>query len=149
MDNAIYKMLLYNKNAVVSTFEKLKKLKGLNCIITKPLENYQPYDQYEEGRKGSIFGLEDLVELDHSNSYPDKLLIFNLFQETSAGYDGFDSFIDNAYCLTLFEERFPLQTLIEIDFYGRKMYYKVDDHRNLSPSVVDQLLIKNILIPAT
>lgn len=149
MDNAIYKMLMYNKNAVTSTFEKLKNLKGLNCIVTKPVENYQPYGQYEEGRKGSIFGLEDLVELDHEQSYPDKLLLFNLFQEGSIGYDDFDTFTDNTYCLTLYQDRLPLQTLIEVDLYGRKMFFKVDDHRNVSPSVVDQLLIKNILVPAT
>ena len=47
------------------------------------------------------------------------------------------------------KEKLPLQTLIEINFYGKRMYYKVDDHRNLTPTVTEQLFVKNILVPAT
>ena len=65
------------------------------------------------------------------------------------GDNDFDSFNTEAYCLTRADETLPLATIIEIDFYGRKMYFKVDDHRNLTPSVTEQLFIKNILVPAT
>ena len=77
------------------------------------------------------------------------MLIFNLFQETYAGDDGYDAFTSNTFCLTQTKQKLPLQTLIEINFFGKKLYYKVDDHKTLTPTVVDQLFVKNILVPAT
>ena len=38
---------------------------------------------------------------------------------------------------------------IYISIFGKKLYYKVDDHKTLTPTVVDQLFVKNILVPAT
>jgi len=146
---SIYKLLTLNKNAANSIFERLLRIKGLNCIVRPPMSDMQPFRQYEEGRLGSIFGLEDKIEHDSEESYPKRLLIFNLFREGYMGDNDFDSFNTEAYCLTRADETLPLATIIEIDFYGRKMYFKVDDHRNLTPSVTEQLFIKNILVPAT
>ncbi len=150
MEQAVYKLLTLNRNSMISAFQKLKKLKGLSCIIYPPDMDNQPYNQqYEEGRRMSIFGLEDLADYEIKEQYSDKLLIFNLFQEGFAGQDEFDAFSSTAYCLSLAQDRLPLQTLIEINFYGRKMFMKVDDHKGLCPSVTDQLLIKNTLVAAT
>lgn len=149
MEQAVYRLLTLNKNAATSTFNMLKKLKGLSCIVRKPALQTQPVKQYETGANHSIFGLEDLTDYENWESYEDKLLIFNIFQEGYAGGDDFDTFTSNTFCLTTNEEKLPLQTIIEINFYGRKMFYKVDDHKNLTPSVVEQLFIKNILVPAT
>ena len=55
----------------------------------------------------------------------------------------------NTFCLTRVKDQLPLQTQIEVNFYGRKMYYKVDDKKNLTPSVTEQLFIKHILVPQT
>lgn len=149
MEQAVYKLLTLNKNAATSAFNMLKKLKGLKCKIRRPALYTQPTRQYEEGENHTIFGLEDLTDYDEWETYEDTLLLFNLFQEGYPGTDEFDSFTSNAYCLTTFGEKLPLQTQIEVNFYGKKIYYKVDDHRNLTPSVVEQLFIKNILVPAT
>ena len=149
MEQALYKLLTLNKNAATSVFELLKKVKGLKCIVRKPALDTQPVKQYEVGQNHSIFGLEDLTDYEDWESYTDTLLLFNLFQEGYPGEEEFDTFTSNAFCLTTFKEKLPLQTIIEVNFYGRKMFYKVDDHRNLTPSVVEQLFIKNILVPAT
>lgn len=149
MEQAIYKLLTLNKNAATSVFNMLKKLKGLQCKVYLPSIDNQPVQQYEAGRKRSIFGLEALADYEQEECYPDKLLIFNIFQEGYMGDDEFDSFTSNAFCLTTMAEKLPLQTLIEVNFYGRKVFYKVDDHKNLTPSVTEQLFIKNILVPAT
>lgn len=149
MEESIYKLLMLNKNAATAAFNLLKKIKGLNCIVRKPALDTQPVQQYETGRNRSIFGLEDLTDYENWESYSDRLLIFNIFQEGYSGGDDFDTFTSNAFCLTTFNEMLPLQTILEVNFYGRKMFYKVDDHRNLTPSVVEQLFIKNILVPAT
>jgi hypothetical protein len=97
----------------------------------------------------TIFGLEDLTDYEDWESYEDTLLLFNIFQEGYVGMDEFDTFVSNAYCLTTMQEKLPLQTLIEVNVYGRRMYFKVDDHRNLTASVTEQLFVKNILVPAT
>lgn len=149
MEQAVYKLLTLNKNAATSVFNMLKKIKGLQCKIYLPSIDNQPVNQYETGRNRSIFGLEALADYESEEYYEDKLLIFNIFQEGYMGDDEFDSFTSNAFCLTTMKERLPLQTLIEVNFYGRKVFYKVDDHRNLTPSVTEQLFIKNILVPAT
>lgn len=149
MEQAVYKLLTLNKNAANAAFEMLKKVKGLECVISVPAIDTQPVQQYEPGRNMSIYGLEDLTDYEEFEKYPDRLLIFNIFQEGYAGGDDFDSFTANTFCLTRYDERLPLQTLIEVNFYGRKIHYKVDDHRNLTPSVTEQLFIKNILVPAT
>lgn len=133
----------------MSAFNLLKRVKGLKCVVYKPRVDTQPYRQYEQGRNGTIFGLEDLTDYDEYESYEDTLLIFNVFQEGYAGYDEFDTFTSNTFCLTTAGERLPLQTIIKINFYGKKMWFKVDDHMTLSPSVVEQLFIKNVLVPAT
>lgn len=149
MEQAIYRMLTYSKNAAISTFNKLRRIKGLSCIITKPQDDVLPYSQYQQDRRGSIFGMEDLVEYDEVEGYPEKLLIFNLFKEGYNGMNDYDSFDTEAFALTLYEEKLPISTLVEVNFYGRHMNFKVDEHRSLVPSVSEQLFIKNILVPAT
>ena len=148
--NSIYRLLTLNKNAVISTYKRLLEVKGLDCTLEMPAKDAIPFHQYEIDKKGSIFGLEDIIEYDDVVKGNRRLLIFNLFKEGTQGMDDFDTFTGtDTYCLTLYETRLPLQTIVHIEFYGRKMSFKVDDHRNLSPSVIDHLLIKNILVPAT
>ena len=149
MEQAVYKLLTLNKNAASSVYEMLKRLKGLKCIIRRPAISTQPVNQYQPGQNKSIFGLDDITDYEEWESYEDTLLIFNIFQEGYVGMDEFDTFTSNAYCLTTMKEKLPLQTLIEVNFYGKRMYYKVDDHRNLTPTVTEQLFVKNILVPAT
>ena len=149
MEQAVYRLLTLNKNAAMSAYRMLKRIKGLKCRVFKPQVDYEPRRQYEPGRNGSIFGLEGRTDYDDNESYEDTLLIFNVFQEGYAGYDEFDTFTTNTFCLTTADERLPLQTEIEVNFYGKKMWFKVDDHKTLSPSVVEQLFIKNVLVPAT
>ena len=55
--NAIYKLLTLNRNACISTFNKLRRLKGFDCKVILPQEENQ-----------TIFGLEDLVPLDFDNA---------------------------------------------------------------------------------
>ena len=147
--HSIYRLLTLNKNAADSVFERLKKIKGLKCIVRPPARESQPFRQYEPGKLGSIFGWEDKIQHENDESYEDTLLIFNIFKEGYAGENDFDSFNTEAYCLTRANEKLPLSTIIEVDFYGTKMYFKVDDHKNLTPSVTEQFFIKNILVPAT
>lgn len=149
MEQAIYKLLTLNKNAASAMFEALKRVKGLKCKVYLPSPANQPVEHYEEGRNRNIFGLEAPADYDEAECYEDKLLIFNLFQETYAGDDGYDAFTSNTFCLTQTKQKLPLQTLIEINFFGKKLYYKVDDHKTLTPTVVDQLFVKNVLVPAT
>lgn len=149
MEQAIYKLLTLNKNAASAMFEALKRVKGLKCNVYLPSSANQPVEHYEEGRNRNIFGLEAPADYEEAECYEDKLLIFNLFQETYAGDDGYDAFTSNTFCLTQTKQKLPLQTLIEINFFGKKLYYKVDDHKTLTPTVVDQLFVKNILVPAT
>jgi hypothetical protein len=149
LEQAVYKLLTLNKNAATSVYNMLKKLKGLKCIIRKPAMHTQPVDQYQPGSNRTIFGLEDLTDYEEWESYEDTLLLFNIFQEGYVANDEFDTFTSNAYCLTTMQEKLPQQTLIEVNFYGRRMYYKVDEHRNLTASVTEQLFVKNILVPAT
>lgn len=149
MEQAVYRLLTLNKNAANSAFEMLKRIKGLKCKIKKPSLDAQPVHQYEQGEHHSIFGLEDLTDYDEWEEYTDTLLIFNILQEGFAGTDEYDTFTTNTFCLTRHEDRLPLQTVIEVNFYGRKMYFKVDDHKNLTGTVTEQLFIKNLLVPAT
>ena len=135
--DAIYKLLQCNREAVISTYKKLRDIKGIDCIVRRPVTN------------GSIFGLEDLVSYDELVDCPDKLLIFGLMKEASVGMEGYDTFTDDCFVLTTYEEKLPLQTEIIVNFLGRESAYKVDDHRNLYPSICEQVLIKNILVPAT
>ena len=72
--DAIYRLLQLNKNTSVTTFKRLRKIKGLDCYIHPPVTNGGVTE-------GSIFGLEDLVEYEDEDIYSDKVLIFNLFQE--------------------------------------------------------------------
>lgn len=136
--NAIYKLLTLNRNACISTFNKLRRLKGFDCKVILPQEENQ-----------TIFGLEDLVPLDFDNAQDMQLLIFNVTQEDFIGMEGYDAFLDGCFVLTRYEERFPLQTVIQVNFYGRLLTYKVDDHRNLTPHITEQLFIKNMLVAAT
>ena len=149
MIDAVYKLLNLNRNAAKSAYKMLKRIKGLECVVRIPALDSQPYKQYEAGKNGSIFGLEDLVEYEDFEEYMDTLLIFNITQEGYAGVDDFDTFESGTYCLTLAEEKLPLQTQIEVNLFGKKMTFKVDDHKTLYPTVVDQLFIKNVLVPAT
>ena len=135
--DTIYKLIKVNKNTATKVFKRLRKLKGLRVKITPPVNH-----------SGSIFGLEDIVEYEEKTSYKTKLLLFGIFQEASQGMQEFDTFIE-AYALTTYKQRLPLQTKIEVNFCGRRMTFKVDDHRNVSPSLCEQLFIKNMLVPAT
>ena len=146
--DAVYKLLTLNKNAADSVFERLKKIKGLRCIVREPAPETQPFKQFEPGQFGSIFGWEDKIEHDEKG-YKTTLLFFNIFKEGFVGSDEFDTFQTDTYCLTRYKDKLPLGTHIEVDFYGRKMYYKVDDHKNLTPHMTEQLFVKNILVPAT
>lgn len=146
--DAIYKLLTLNKNAADSIYERLKRIKGLKCIVREPLPSMQPFKQFESGQFGSIFGMEDKVEV-REKGRPETLLIFNIFKEGYGVGDEYDSFTTDSFCLTRNNERLPIGTQIEVDFYGKKLYFKVDDHKNLTPHITEQLFIKNILVPAT
>ena len=136
MEASIYNLLHRSRNASLASFEKLKELKGLICVVKRPVSN------------GSIFGLEDLVDYDEMVSSTEKLLLFGIFQEGEQGMEEFDTFLE-AYALTTWEEKLPLQTEIEVQFCGRTMTFKVDTHRNVTPSVCGHLFIKNMLVAAT
>jgi hypothetical protein len=135
--DAIYKLLKLNKQMANVAYERLLNLKGLQVKITKPIESER-----------SIFGYEDIVAYEPALSYNTKLLLFGIFQEGSQGMQEFDTFIE-CFALTKYRDRLPLQTHIEVNFCNRKMTFKVDDHKNLAPSLCEQLFIKNILVPAT
>ena len=93
MINAVYKLLTLNRNAAISAFKILRKVKGLECVVRIPALDSQPHKQYQAGRNGSIFGYEDLVEYEEFEAYADTLLIFNITQEGYAGMmDEFDTF---------------------------------------------------------
>ena len=149
MEESVYRLLTLNRNAALEVYDYLKTVKGFNCTVRIPHDDSLPFRQYEEGTNRSIFGLEDLTDYDEDKTYTATLLIFNMFEEGSAGYDEFDTFTPNTFCLTTLEERLPLQAQIEINIYGRRMYFKVDDHKTLSPDIVEQLFVKNMLVPAT
>lgn len=136
VSNTLYNLLILNRKTALSTYNRLKNLKGLLCDIQRPVTN------------GTIFGLEDLVEYDAEVIQREKLLLVNIFQEGEQGMEGFDTFID-AYALTSWDDKLPLQTLIRVDFCGRSMSFKVDTHRNITPAMCEQLFIKNMLVPAT
>lgn len=136
MYTEIYSVLNKNRKACLSTYNRLLKTKGLWCEVQIPVE------------RESIFGLEDLVEYDELVTCRKKLLIFGMFTEGEMGMQSFDSFLD-CFVLTPYKERLPLQTQIQVEFVNRKFNFKVDTHRNLSPSVDQQLFIKNMLVAAT
>jgi hypothetical protein len=135
-ERGIHRALEAYKRTSISAYKKLVKLKGMDCLIRPPV-----------GEK-SIFGLEDLVDYDESATYPKRLLLFNIFQESSMGMMEYDAFIE-CYALTLLHEKLELQTLIDVDFMGRQMSFKVDDHKNIVPAIHGQMFIKNMLVPAT
>ena len=138
MEQAIYRMLTLNRNATISTFNRLLRVKGLKCTIIRPQNDVMPYRQYEEGRRGSIFGMEDLVEYEETEIDYDRLLIYNLFKEGYAGSNDYDSFVSNdTFALTLAENKLPISTLIEVNFFGKYFNLKVDDHKSLFPGVVE------------
>lgn len=136
METTIYNLLQKNRSLAIAYYKVLKKLKGFTCIIKEPIT------------EGSIFGKEDIVEYDEMISKKSRLLLFGIFQEAEQGMEEFDTFID-AYALTLWNERLPQQTIIEVEFCNRIMTFKVDTHRNVTPSTCNQLFIKNMLVPAT
>jgi hypothetical protein len=130
----IYKILQKNRNASLSVFKRLVKIKGITCRIFIPTNG------------GSIFGLEDLVNY---NAVPDeekKLLFFNLFQESFIGDYNFDPFVADVFFLTTFDDKYPLQTKIVLDFMGRELSFKIDDHKSLTPHIQEQLFIKNQVV---
>ena len=138
MESTIYALLNCNKKASIAAYKILCKLKGLTCKIQTPVE------------KKSIFGYDDVVDYDEFVTKKKQLLVFGLFKEAGmGGYEEFDTFIDDVYVLTTWMERLPIQTLVEVSFCGKKMSFKVDDHRNAFPTTCQQLFIKNILRPAT
>lgn len=136
MEPSIYNVLSKSKKASLASFNKLRDLKGLICLVKRPVH------------EGSIFGLEDIVEYDEMVVTKEKLLLFGIFQEGEQGIEEFDTFVES-YALTTWDEKLPLQTEIEVQFCGRTMTFKVDTHRNVTPSVCGHLFIKNMLVPAT
>ena len=136
MESTIYNVLHKSRTAALASYKKLKALKGLMCTVKRPVHT------------DSIFGLEDIVEYDEMVSSDEKLLLFGIFQEGEQGMEEYDTFIE-AYALTTWEEKLPLQTEIIVHFCGRTMTFKVDTHRNVTPSVCEHLFIKNMLVPAT
>ena len=136
METTIYNLLHKNRSLAIAYYKVLKKLKGFTCVIKRPIT------------EGSIFGKEDIVEYDDTVREVKQLLLFGIFQEAEQGMEEFDTFID-AYALTLWNERLPQQTIIEVEFCNRIMTFKVDTHRNVTPSTCNQLFIKNMLVPAT
>ena len=97
MQNTLYNFLNANAKVAKVAYNKLRKMKGLWCEIKTPMNT------------GSIFGKEDLVEYDDFIKSSRQLLLFGIFTEgTMGGYD-FDTFIDGAYALTLWDEKIPLQ----------------------------------------
>lgn len=137
MSNTLYNMLQANRIISIKVFEKLVELKGLQCVIKEPVT------------QGSIFGKEDLVDYDEFVKKERKLLLFGIFTESSMGGIEYDTFMDNCFALTLYKDRIPLQSIIEVNFCGRYMSFKVDDHKNLYPTLCEQTFIKNLLVPAT
>lgn len=137
MESTIYNLLNANKKAAIASYNVLKKLKGLWCVIRTPVT------------EGSIFGKEDIVEYDEFVKDKKQLLLFGIFTEGMIGAEEYDTFIEGAYALTLYDERLPLQTLVEVNFCNRYMMFKVDEHKNVLPTTCEQLFIKNMLVPAT
>ena len=136
INDTLYNLMQTNRRAALASYKRLKDLKGLWCYIQPPTTS------------GTIFGLEDLVEYDEDVKKRLKLLFFNIFQEGEQGMEGYDTFID-AYILTSWEEKLDLQTLVTVDLCGRSMSFKVDTHRNVTPTVCGHLFIKNMLVAAT
>ena len=137
--HSVYKLLNANKKAAHSIYKTLLKVKGLSCYVNEPM------------KQGSIFGLEDLVDYDEQASYEKKLLVFNIFQGGFTGESEFDPFYsqNQTFILTPFNEQLPLQTKVTIDFLGKQLNMKVDDHMALTPDVAEPLFVKNILVAAT
>lgn len=136
MESTLYNLMQINKNASLKAYEVARQTKGLWCIIKKPIE------------QSSIFGLDDIAEYDEMQTYTEKLLLYGIFQEAEQGMLEYDTFVD-AYALTLWKDKIELQSIVEVQFCGRTMSFKVDSHRNVSPSTCEQLFIKNMLVPAT
>lgn len=136
---SIYKLLSVNKKAAHAIYRALLRVKGVECIVNEPIT------------KGSIFGLEDLVSYDEQAMKVKQLLVFNIFQEGFTGSGEFDPFYsqNQTFILTPFEEQLPLQTRVSIDFLGKRLTMKVDDHTSLTPDVAEPLFVKNILVAAT
>ena len=133
---SLYNVLNLNRVAAIAAYKKLVNVKGLWCNVQRPVTN------------GTIFGLEDLVEYDELVKQRERHLVFGIFQEAEQGMEGYDAFVE-AYVLTLWDNKLPLQTLIEVDFCGRQMSFKVDTHRNVMPHVRKHVFIKNMLVAAT
>ena len=135
--DTIYNLLNRNRKASLACFKVLEKMKGLWCLVKTPIS------------QGSIFGKEDRVDYDEFVTKKKKLLLFGIFTEGTMGAEEYDTFIEGAYALTTYEDKLELQTIIEVNFCGRYMTFKVDDHKNLLPTTCEQLFIKNLLVPAT
>ena len=135
--DTIYRLLRASKKVAIATYNILLKFKGLNCVVSEPVS------------QESIFGLEDVTNYDELVKKNRKLLLYGIFQEGMQGMQEFDTFIEGAYALTLWNDKLPLQTQIEVEFCGNIMTFKVDEHRNVQPSVCGQTFIKNMLVPAT
>lgn len=137
--DSIYKLLKANKQAAHAIYRVLLKVKGINCLVNKPIT------------KGSIFGLEDLVQYDELAAYEEKLLVFNIFQKGVTGSGEFDPFYsqNQTFILTPNDLQLPLQTKVSLDFMGKRLTLKVDDHQSLTPDVAEPLFVMNILVAAT
>lgn len=135
---ALTDFLTINRNMALKSFNIALNLKGLNCILVYPIENDSP------------IGLDDSI-VNYNETAPEekKMLIFNLFQENFQGGNEFDPFIDDVFILTKYEDKLPLQTKVRILLGTRTIEMKVDDVRNLSPHVTEQLFVKNILVALT
>ena len=140
--DGIYKLLYLNRKASLAVFDALLRVKGLNCEIYEPMKD-----------SGSIFGKEDIIGYDELAVKNKRLLIFNLFknERNKTGIGEFDPFYaqNEVFILTKCGDEFPIQTRVIIDFYGRKIAMKVDDHEDLTPTVGDGVFIKNMLVAST
>ena len=134
----LYDFLNVNRKLAVAAYKIQRNIKGLNCIIEKPIQ------------MNSVFGMEDsLITYDEENPVTGKYLVFNLFQEGMLGFEDFDAFIQNPYLLTLYEEKLDLKSRITVNFRGRDFKFVVDEIKSPTPHIENQLFSAHILVAAT
>ena len=134
----LYDFLNVNRKLAVAAYKIQRNIKGLNCIIEKPIQ------------MNSVFGMEDsLITYDEENPITGKYLVFNLFQEGMLGFEDFDAFIQNPYLLTLYEEKLDLKSRITVNFRGRDFKFVVDEIKSPTPHIENQLFSAHILVAAT
>ena len=141
MQNSILHALTLNRKVALSCYKYLLRTKGMVCHLHFPAEETR-----------TIFGWEDIVaheETDCPCGVCKRLLCYNIFQETEIGGEDYSAFMNDAYILTEYDNALPIQTLVDIEFFGNVLSFKVDSHQNYIPHIKEQLFIKNMLVPAT